>query len=141
MGFADAVAVNSGFTKGVVGKVWPGLERKMRMRMGGRRNGGLEVVYPCVDVREKATGKEKVGEEEAKEGDESLGWRDRDIILSINRFEAKKDVGLAIKAYAGLGMEGRKGVRLVVAGKITTLSYFLFYCSSSLGINLLQLLT
>ncbi|KAF5858988.1 Alpha-1,3-mannosyltransferase-like protein, partial [Aspergillus alliaceus] len=38
------------------------------------------------------------------------------ILLSINRFERKKDMGLAIRAFHGLGVEGRKGVRLVVAG-------------------------
>jgi len=43
-------------------------------------------------------------------------WQDRDIILSINRFEKKKDIGLAIKAFAGLGKNGRKNVRLVCAG-------------------------
>jgi alpha-1,3/alpha-1,6-mannosyltransferase len=109
MGFADAVCVNSGFTRGVVAKQWPGLVR-------GKE---LAVVYPCVDIREK---KHK---EEGEEGDQSLMWRDRDILLSINRFEKKKDVGLAIRAYAGLGKHGRKGVRLVVAGKILTLTYVL----------------
>ena len=107
MGFADAVCVNSGFTRGVVAKQWPGLVR-------GKE---LEVVYPCVDVREKKPANEDV------EREESLVWRDRDILLSINRFEKKKDVGLAIRAYAGLGKHGRKGVRLVVAGKILTLIY------------------
>jgi alpha-1,3/alpha-1,6-mannosyltransferase len=107
MGFADAVCVNSGFTKGVVSRQWPGLVRRKE----------LKIVYPCVDVREK-----KVEEEER---DESLVWRDRDILLSINRFEKKKDVGLAIRAYAGLGKQGTKGVRLVVAGKTQTLTYIL----------------
>ncbi len=37
-------------------------------------------------------------------------------MLSINRFERKKDIGLAIKAYAGLGKHGREGTRLVLAG-------------------------
>lgn len=103
MGFADAVCVNSGFTRGVVSKQWPGLVR-------GKE---LEVVYPCVDVRDKT---------KVEEGDESLVWRDRDILLSINRFEKKKDVGLAVRAYAGLGKHGRKGVRLVVAGKASKLT-------------------
>lgn len=98
MSFADAIAVNSGFTKGVVGKVWPELARTR----------DLQIVHPCVDVKEK-TGEEK----------ESVVpvWQDRKIVLSINRFERKKDIGLAIKAYAGLGKQGRKGVRLVLAGK------------------------
>lgn len=117
MGFADRVAVNSGFTREVVGQVWPGLVK--RMGRGGR---GLEVVYPCVDVREKGTS-EKKGKEKEEEEDESIVWRDRHIILSINRFEEKKDVGLAIRAFAGLGVEGRRGVRLVVAGKMSIISY------------------
>jgi glycosyltransferase involved in cell wall biosynthesis len=50
------------------------------------------------------------------EGLARAAWKDRKIILSINRFERKKDIGLAIKAYAGLGNTGRNGVRLVLAG-------------------------
>lgn len=96
MSFADSVAVNSGFTKGVVGRVWPDLVKKK----------DLQIVYPCVDIREKKT-----------EGDVSpAAWNDKTILLSINRFERKKDIGLAIKAFAKLGKEGRKGVRLVLAG-------------------------
>jgi alpha-1,3/alpha-1,6-mannosyltransferase len=45
-------------------------------------------------------------------------WNDRKILLSINRFERKKDIGLAIKAYAGLGKNGRDGVRLILAGSL-----------------------
>jgi alpha-1,3/alpha-1,6-mannosyltransferase len=102
MSFADSVAVNSSFTKGIVGTVWPKLVKERE----------LEVVYPCVDVKEKKTLAEMEGD-----GDESLVWRDTDIILSVNRFEKKKDVGLAIRAFAGLGKHGRKGIRLVVAGE------------------------
>jgi alpha-1,3/alpha-1,6-mannosyltransferase len=97
MSFADSIVVNSGFTKGVVGRVWPDLVREKE----------LQIVYPCVDVREK-TFEEK---EEAV-----AAWRDRGILLSINRFERKKDIGLAIKAYARLGVHGREGTRLVLAG-------------------------
>jgi alpha-1,3/alpha-1,6-mannosyltransferase len=97
MSFADSVAVNSGFTKSVVAKVWPELARTK----------DLQIVYPCVDVNEKKT---------ETAADIVPAWRNKDILLSINRFEKKKDVGLAIKAYAGLGEHGRKGVRLVLAG-------------------------
>ncbi|CAG8973817.1 hypothetical protein HYALB_00005562 [Hymenoscyphus albidus] len=97
MSFADSIVVNSGFTKGVVSRVWPELVKSK----------DLEIVYPCVDVREK-TFEEK---EEAV-----AAWGDRGVILSINRFERKKDIGLAIKAYAGLGKHGREGTRLVLAG-------------------------
>jgi alpha-1,3/alpha-1,6-mannosyltransferase len=96
MSFADSVAVNSGFTKVVVGKVWPDL---VKMK-------DLQIVYPCVDIKEKKT-----------ELDAPVAaWNDKTILLSINRFERKKDIGLAIKAYAKLGANGRKGVRLVLAG-------------------------
>jgi alpha-1,3/alpha-1,6-mannosyltransferase len=96
MSFADSIAVNSGFTKGMVGKVWPALVQKKE----------LEIVYPCVDVKERKS-----------EDDVVAAWSNLNVLLSINRFEKKKDIGLAIKAYAGLGKQGRKGVRLVVAGK------------------------
>lgn len=97
MSFADSVAVNSGFTKGMVGKVWPALAKSK----------DLKIVYPCVDVKDKAF--------EESEGIVAA-WKDKKVLLSINRFERKKDIGLAVKAYAGLGKQGRKGVRLVLAG-------------------------
>lgn len=98
MSFADAIAVNSKFTRGVVGRTWPALAR-------GRE---LKVVYPCIDTRpQKEDNDQAVG----------TGWKYGEVILSINRFERKKDVALAIKAFAGLRKEQRKGVKLVVAGK------------------------
>jgi alpha-1,3/alpha-1,6-mannosyltransferase len=102
MGFADVIAVNSGFTKGIVTKTWPSL--------AGSRD--LQIVYPCIATA-AATNK--------SEPDEGTGglevWRKMGVILSINRFERKKDVALAIKAFAGLSKEKRKGAKLVVAGK------------------------
>ncbi|CAL3962546.1 unnamed protein product [Diplocarpon coronariae] len=97
MSFADSIAVNSGFTKGVVGKVWPDLVVEK----------DLQIVYPCVDIKDKQT--------EFLDAP-AAGWHDKSILLSINRFERKKDIGLAIKAYAGLGSKGRKGVILLIAG-------------------------
>lgn len=93
MSFADAIAVNSKFTRGVVGRTWPSLVK-------GRE---LKVVYPCIDIRPA---------EEASD----IVWKEGDIILSINRFERKKDVALAIKAFAGLSKTQRKGIKLVIAG-------------------------
>lgn len=98
MGFADSVAVNSGFTKSMVGKVWPEFVKTR----------DLQIVYPCVDIKEKR--------KEGGPDDDVPAWNDKNILLSINRFEKKKDIGLAIKAYAGLGKHGRQGVRLVCAG-------------------------
>ncbi|KAH6713786.1 hypothetical protein BKA61DRAFT_643653 [Leptodontidium sp. MPI-SDFR-AT-0119] len=97
MSFADSIAVNSGFTKGVVGSVWPDLVAEK----------DLQIVYPCVDTKEKNV--EFVDEPVA-------AWQEKSILLSINRFERKKDIGLAIKAYAGLDKKGRENVMLVLAG-------------------------
>ena len=93
---ADRVVVNSGFTKGVVEDIWNGL--------GGER--GIGVVYPCVDTNRKETFEE----------DGKPLWKDKKVLLSINRFEKKKDVGLAIRAFAGLDPKDREGARLVIAG-------------------------
>ncbi|KAI0142450.1 glycosyltransferase family 4 protein [Hypoxylon sp. NC0597] len=100
MSFADAIAVNSNFTKGVVGRTWPKLAKQK----------DLKVVYPCVDTETKDKDKEK-----GSDGEKPL-WKGKKFLLSINRFERKKDIALAIKAFAGLSKEAREGVRLVVAG-------------------------
>jgi alpha-1,3/alpha-1,6-mannosyltransferase len=97
MGFAHAVAVNSKFTRDIVAKTWPGLASKVVTK----------VVYPCVDTHvttDKMDGEEKIKGDATK------------LILSINRFERKKDVGLAIRAFAKIPEPQRKGVRLVIAG-------------------------
>ena len=94
---ADRIVVNSAFTRSVVESIWTGL--------GGER--GLGIVYPCVDTREDG--------ETNREGTKEL-WRGKKVILSINRFEKKKDVGLAIKAFARLEPKQREAVRLVIAG-------------------------
>ncbi|MCJ1287493.1 Alpha-1,3-mannosyltransferase-like protein [Xylographa opegraphella] len=96
---ADRVVVNSEFTKGVVEGVWKGL--------GGKR--GVGVVYPCVDIKSDNGGDQKALSEKDL-------WGGKKIVLSINRFEKKKDVGLAIKAFAGLNANDRRGTRLVIAG-------------------------
>lgn len=100
MGFAQAVAVNSEFTKGVVARTWPGLKEKV----------DTKVVYPCVDTTLKQDDSSVGGEGDV------FGNGDYKIILSINRFERKKDIGLALKAFAAIPEAQRKGVRLVLAG-------------------------
>ena len=99
---ADRVAVNSHFTKHVVEGIWPGL--------GG--DDGVDVVYPCVNTRRVTTSGAKKDDENAGQG----LWKDKKILLSINRFEKKKNVALAIKAFGGLTLQQRHGVRLVIAG-------------------------
>lgn len=95
-GCSDGVVVNSRFTRGVFRRVFP--------RLRGTIPG---VVYPCVDTR--------VGREERK-WERKQVWEGEKVVLSINRFEKKKGVGLAIRAFAGLKKEERQGTRLVIAG-------------------------
>jgi alpha-1,3/alpha-1,6-mannosyltransferase len=98
-GCSDGIVVNSKFTRSVFDQAFPGLK--------GREPG---VVYPCVDV---ASSNEQVGNT-----DSAKLWDGVKVLLSINRFERKKDVGLAIRAYAGLPTKQRAGTRLVIAGEI-----------------------
>ncbi|KAI4238233.1 MAG: hypothetical protein L6R40_005773 [Gallowayella cf. fulva] len=105
---ADKVIVNSDFTKGVVEDVWPVL--------AGKKTGAqaIGVVYPCVDTRgwEKEMNDGKL--DRAVEKGEL--WKGKKTILSINRFERKKNIALAIRAFHGLEPAHRQGVRLVLAG-------------------------
>ena len=98
-GCSDGIVVNSRFTRGVVGRVFPGL----RSRVPG-------VVYPCVEA--------SVDEKDGAKTEEKI-WEGKKVLLSINRFEKKKDVGLAVRAFAGLRKEERQGTRLVVAGMLS----------------------
>ncbi|KAL8769468.1 MAG: hypothetical protein Q9209_004529 [Squamulea sp. 1 TL-2023] len=101
---ADKIIVNSDFTKGVVEEIWPALVGKKH------RAQSIGVIYPCVNTKETTTGKV---EDKKLNGDL---WNDKKMILSINRFERKKNIGLAIKAFHGLKSHDRQGVRLVLAG-------------------------
>lgn len=92
-GCADEIAVNSKFTRSVFRTVF----KDMRKRE-------LKVIYPCVDTSVTTATKS------------SPIWHDKKILLSINRFEGKKNLGLAIKAYAGLTLEEKSEARLILAG-------------------------
>ncbi|KAJ5832510.1 Glycosyl transferase family 1 [Penicillium riverlandense] len=96
---SDRVVANSKFSRGVVGQVF-----------GTKQLGDVEVIYPCVPMESTANpAKTKTKEKPL--------WGGKKILLSINRFERKKDMALAIRAYHGLEAEKRKGTRLVIAGK------------------------
>ncbi|KAK4188842.1 hypothetical protein QBC35DRAFT_522646 [Podospora australis] len=98
MGYADSIAVNSGFTKGIVTKTWPNLAKRT----------DLKIVYPCIDTSVKKEG----GQIEALPWSKPPGK----ILLSVNRFERKKDIGLAIRAFALLSPERRRHTKLLLAG-------------------------
>ncbi|KAF2031490.1 UDP-Glycosyltransferase/glycogen phosphorylase [Setomelanomma holmii] len=93
-GCSDTIVVNSNFTKSVFAEAFPSLKH---------RSPG--VVYPCVDTSFSNVDTEI-----------KPLWPDKKLLLSINRFEKKKDVALAIKAFAGLSSKERRDARLVIAG-------------------------
>ncbi|KKY27487.1 putative alpha-mannosyltransferase [Phaeomoniella chlamydospora] len=91
---SDSVVVNSNFTKSIV-----------NLTFGPQIAENARVIYPCVDTTESQSlrHKEKI-------------WQDRKVFLSINRFEEKKGIELAIRAYHGLTPSERQSTRLVMAG-------------------------
>jgi alpha-1,3/alpha-1,6-mannosyltransferase len=91
-GCSDTIVVNSNFTNGVFAEAFPSL---------AHRSPG--VVYPCVDTSDAPS-------------DAGPLWPGKKVLLSINRFEKKKDVALAVRAFAGLSAEERASARLVIAG-------------------------
>ncbi|KAF1817400.1 UDP-Glycosyltransferase/glycogen phosphorylase [Eremomyces bilateralis CBS 781.70] len=97
-GCSDTIVVNSYFTKSVFKQVF----RKLKDR-------DPQVVYPCVDINAYAPDLEVAGLLTKQ-------WKDKKVLLSINRFERKKGVDLAIRAYSQLPKALRKTSRLVIAG-------------------------
>lgn len=95
-GCADGIVVNSKFTRAV-----------FRHTFSGMRGRDLRVVYPCVDT-------EGGKMEEGGSGREL--WDGKAVLLSINRFERKKGLELAVKAFSGLSRDERGRSKLVIAG-------------------------
>ena len=90
---SHGIVVNSKFTGGVVKRIFPSLSSR-----------ALKVVYPCVDTSS------------ANQLQRKAMWPNRKLVLSINRFEKKKDVALAVKAFATHYDSNRKSALLVIAG-------------------------
>lgn len=105
------VVVNSQFTRSVVKEAFPALA-------GGAHE--LKVVYPCVDAGVTVQEEKEHGNHDGQSQSAQAGlWKDgKKLILSINRFEESKDIGLAIRAFAGLSKETRSKARLVLAGAL-----------------------
>lgn len=103
-GCSDGILVNSRFTKGIFSETFPLLK--------GR---DPAVVYPSVDTSSQSS--------DVALDDGETFWKGDRVLLSINRFERKKDVGLAIRAYAKLPEKVRMGSKLVIAGIHSWLPY------------------
>lgn len=82
--YADQVVVNSEFTRSVVYKTFKSL-----------RNKTLDVLYPCVSTDETTF---EPTTESIKKLENIVGTNS--YFLSINRYERKKNIELAIKAFA-----------------------------------------
>lgn len=99
-GLADRVLVNSDFTRGVFGQTFQTLSAR-----------GIvpEVLYPAVSIPS-----EKLIKKMSKEWRKCLPqevvtlMNEKAVFLSINRFERKKNIGLAIKALGVLHQELQK---------------------------------
>lgn len=99
---ATAVVCNSRFTQGIYRATYPSLRVP-------------SVMYPCVHIPDAAV------QTEGSTQNGGRGNSGRPFFLSLNRFERKKNIPLAIDAFAAamrmLGKEGRKdAAQLVVAG-------------------------
>lgn len=92
-GCSDSIVVNSKFTRVV-----------FRATFSSMKSRDLKVIYPCVDTSDKLA------------SSEDALWKDKKVLLSINRYEGKKNLGLAIKAFAKLSSVENSMAKLVIAG-------------------------
>ncbi|KAH7698441.1 alpha-1,3-mannosyltransferase [Aphelenchoides avenae] len=81
-GFADLIFVNSKFTEGVVRETMPSLASRH-----------LHVLYPSLNTKFF---------DDSPEVDDGLDPAKEVVFLSLNRFEVKKNIGLALEAFAKL---------------------------------------
>lgn len=100
-GLADVVFVNSKFTAGVFAEAFPTLN-----------SWGINpsVLYPALNLKEQDDCAKKVNQKLDLLAD------GEQLLVSLNRFERKKNVGLAIRAFAALPEPVRQCTKLVVAG-------------------------
>ncbi|GAA5922357.1 hypothetical protein JCM3775_005702 [Rhodotorula graminis] len=101
-GEADKILVNSEFTASVFERTFAQLRRRPR------------VVYPAVNLDKAGAGERA----ETVVGDKDK-WlvSDQPMLLSINRFEGKKDLALALEAFAQVrSSAAHPSLRLVLAG-------------------------
>ncbi|XP_034553562.1 alpha-1,3/1,6-mannosyltransferase ALG2 [Notolabrus celidotus] len=103
-GMADMILVNSQFTAGIFRETFQGL-----------REVHTDVLYPSLNTR---TFDQPSSETQSLEGQLPEGTSC--LFLSLNRYERKKNLGLALEALAALRsslpLDQRAGIHLVVAG-------------------------
>lgn len=89
--FSSEIMVNSQFTQGVV-KDALGVDKQK-----------LHILNPCIEIPRN-------------EPNSNFSVLDRRYIISLNRYERKKDVMFALKVYADIITKGAKDLRLIIAG-------------------------
>jgi len=127
MSYADLVCVNSEFTKMEVLRAFPSLRKEVQVSDRDGRPLGMQVLYPSIDLdkfippdfeRKEILMKANVDvnvniniNANAKttdtDDDENVDLDDKDLdlgapIVSLNRFERKKNIGILLHAYAKL---------------------------------------
>jgi len=103
-GCADLIMVNSNFTRQVFAAAFPSIKTEP------------VVLYPTVSLKDLP---ETVSEEERECLPLAEADKDKKLIVSLNRFERKKDVMLALEAYAVMRDEHNDAyqqTKLVLAG-------------------------
>lgn len=99
-GAADAILVNSKFTAQTFANAFPSLHR---------RGVAPAVLYPAINLAQQAL------PEGAEKPDLSFGGA-KHVVISINRYERKKNIALAITAVGALPPKQRESLALVIAG-------------------------
>ncbi|KAK5780705.1 GDP-Man:Man(1)GlcNAc(2)-PP-dolichol alpha-1,3-mannosyltransferase PWA37_003356 [Arxiozyma heterogenica] len=100
---ADEIVVNSNFTKQVYHKVFPYLTKVPY------------VIYPCVDINPEITDMSQIDNFDKKLY-HMLVPQNMKYYLSINRYERKKNISLALKSFALSNEAVSNGYRLIIAG-------------------------
>lgn len=99
-GMADTVLVNSKFTAGVFHDTFKSLSVVP------------DVLYPSLNVSQF----DQPADREGKEGSGKDRFGDPFIFLSINRYERKKNLPLALKAFSELKTKVDQPIQLIMAG-------------------------
>ncbi|SCU98046.1 LADA_0H10220g1_1 [Lachancea dasiensis] len=98
MNAADRIVVNSNFTKSIYHKTF-----RLMAQVPN-------VVYPCVGLEVSEASKL-----DAERFDAIISPNTK-FYLSVNRYERKKNVGLAIRAFAQSSQSSRENIKLVIVG-------------------------
>lgn len=102
MSFSDLIVVNSKFTRGEVEKVFPSLFLRQSSRSGRTGYGErVKVLYPSIESSLSRQRDIRNGESDDLNNDKNASTKESKPgpIVSLNRFERKKNVALLIHAY------------------------------------------